>query len=119
MQSKLRELSILRTWILGDSVLQLTITEYLFLNYKHKAEGELTKIKFNSLWKLSLWSSSKFKFIFIYAYEQGEELTGGRERVSIQADSVEAVIAAIYLDNGLEKAKKFIFNNFSDIIKKQ
>ena len=49
---------------------------------------------------------------------KGEELTGGRERISILADSVEAVIAAIYLDCGLEKAKTFIMNNFEDIIKK-
>ena len=49
---------------------------------------------------------------------KGEELTGGRERISIQADAVEAIIAAVYLDKGLEVAKEFILINFNDIINK-
>ncbi|MEG0367399.1 MAG: putative dsRNA-binding protein, partial [Coprobacillus sp.] len=49
---------------------------------------------------------------------RGEELTGGRERVSIQADAVEAVLAAIYLDSGIDCVRTFILNNFKNTIKK-
>jgi ribonuclease-3 len=49
---------------------------------------------------------------------RGEEMTGGRQRISIQADAVEAVIAAIYLDKGIEEAKKFILREFKEIINK-
>ena len=49
---------------------------------------------------------------------KGEELTGGRERVSILADCVEAVLAAIYLDKGFEEVKKYILKNFKGIISK-
>ena len=49
---------------------------------------------------------------------KGEELTGGRERTSIQADALEAVIAAVYLDKGIEVANDFILRNFKDVIDK-
>lgn len=104
---------------LGDSVLQLCITEYLFLNYRDKGEGELTKIRAlivceNSLYELaSKWELGSFMYM-----SKGEELTGGRNRVSILADCVEAIIAAIYLDKGIETAKKFILKNFMTTIKK-
>ena len=106
-----------RLEFLGDSVLQLTITEYLFVNCKHKTEGELTKIRSlivceNSLYKVA----QKLNLASFIRMSKGEELTGGRERVSIQADAVEAVIAAIYLDKGIETVKKFILENFKDII---
>lgn len=108
-----------RLEFLGDSVLQLTITEYLFTNYKHKTEGELTKIRSLIVCENSLYEvAQNLNLSSFMLMSKGEELTGGRERVSIQSDSVEAVIAAIYLDNGLEKAKEFIFENFKDIIKK-
>lgn len=104
---------------LGDAVLQLTITEYLFLNCKDKYEGELTKIRSlivceNSLYEIAkIWSVGKY-----INMSRGEVLTGGRSRVSILADCVEAIIAAIYLDSGLDKAKEFILENFMYIIKK-
>ena len=108
-----------RLEFLGDSVLQLTITEYLFTNYKYKTEGELTKIRSLIVCENSLYEvAQNLNLSSFMLMSKGEELTGGRERVSIQSDSVEAVIAAIYLDNGLEKAKEFIFENFKDIIKK-
>lgn len=108
-----------RLEFLGDSVLQLCITEYLFINYKSKAEGELTKLRSLIVCENSLHSVAKKinlgKFIRM---SKGEEMTGGRERTSIQADAVEAVIAAIYLDKGIEEAKKFILREFKDIINK-
>ena len=86
-----------RLEFLGDSVLQLTITEYLFSNYKNKLEGELTRLRSLIVCENSLYNVA---------------------RISIQADAVEAIIAAIYLDKGLEVAKEFILTNFNDIIKK-
>ncbi|PRR84164.1 ribonuclease III [Clostridium vincentii] len=108
-----------RLEFLGDSVLQLCITEYLFVNYKNKSEGELTKIRSlivceNSLYKVA----RKINLSEFIRMSRGEELTGGRERISIQADAVEAVLAAIYLDRGIEEANKFIMEKFMDIISK-
>lgn len=106
-----------RLEFLGDSVLQLCITEYLFTNYKKKAEGELTKLRSLIVCENSLYSVAQnlglSKFIRM---SKGEELTGGRERKSIQADAVEAVIAAIYIDRGIEEANKFILREFKSII---
>lgn len=108
-----------RLEFLGDSVLQLTITEYLFKKFNNKSEGELTKIRSLIVCENSLFEiSKKLKLSYYIRMSKGEELTGGRERVSIQADAVEAVIAAIYLDQGLEVAKNFILVNFEEVINK-
>ena len=108
-----------RLEFLGDSVLQLTITEYLFIKYSHKSEGELTKIRSLIVCENSLFQIAKNLELASYIrMSKGEELTGGRERASLLADAVEAVIASIYLDKGLEVAKKFILDYFDPIIKK-
>lgn len=104
---------------LGDSILQLCITEYLFLNYKNKSEGELTKIRSLIVCENSLYEiGKKLNLGYFIRMSKGEELTGGRERVSIIADSVEALLAAIYLDKGLEFAKDYILGHFREIINK-
>lgn len=108
-----------RLEFLGDSVLQLCITEYLFTNYMNKSEGELTKIRSlivceNSLFEIAdKWQLGKY-----INMSKGEELTGGRKRVSIQADCIEAIIAAIYLDKGMEDTREFIIRNFKNTIEK-
>ncbi|SUY47277.1 ribonuclease III [Clostridium putrefaciens] len=108
-----------RLEFLGDSVLQLCITEYLFNNYKQKSEGDLTKLRSlivceNSLYEIALmWGIGRHMRM-----SRGEELTGGRDRVSIQADCVEAVIAAVYLDKGIDYVTDFILKNFEEIINK-
>lgn len=108
-----------RLEFLGDSVLQLTITEHLYNNYKNKSEGELTKIRALIVCENSLFEiAKKMKLGKIIRMSKGEELTGGRDRISIQADCVEALIAAIYLDNGIEYAKNFILKHFNDVISK-
>lgn len=108
-----------RLEFLGDSVLQLCITEYLFKNYLDKAEGELTKIRSLIVCENSLFEIAKKLDLGNYIrMSKGEELTGGRNRTSIQADAVEAVLAAIYLDKGLEFSREFILNQFRDIIDK-
>ncbi|OFI07695.1 ribonuclease 3 [Clostridium acetireducens DSM 10703] len=108
-----------RLEFLGDSVLQLCISELLFKKYKDKSEGELTKLRSLIVCETSLYNISlKWNLGEYINMSKGEELTGGRERVSILADCVEAIIAAIYLDEGYEAAKKFIVYNFNNIIEK-
>lgn len=108
-----------RLEFLGDSVLQISISEYLFLTYTNKSEGELTKRRALIVCENSLYEIAKRWGIGNYIkMSKGEELTGGRERVSILADCVEAIIAAVYIDSGFEKAKEFIIENFKDTIDK-
>ena len=83
-----------RLEFLGDSVLQLTITEYLFSNYKNKLEGELTRLRSLIVCENSLYNvARKLGISDFIMMSKGEELTGGRDRISIQADAVEAIIA--------------------------
>lgn len=108
-----------RLEFLGDSVLQLCISEYLFSKYVNKSEGELTKRRALIVCENSLYEIAKRWGIGRYIkMSKGEELTGGRERVSILADCVEAIIAAIYIDSGFERSKEFIIDNFKDTIEK-
>lgn len=108
-----------RLEFLGDSVLQLVITEYLFLNYKDKLEGELSKKRALIVCENSLFSiAQNLKLGEYIKMSKGEELTGGRERVSILADTVEAVIASIYLDKGIDIVREFILKSFNNIIEK-
>lgn len=106
-----------RLEFLGDSVLQLCISEYLFLKYRNKSEGELTKKRALIVCENSLYHVAKKWNVGKYIkMSKGEEITGGRNRISILGDCVEAVIAGIYLNFGYEKTSKFIIENFKDII---
>ncbi len=108
-----------RLEFLGDTVLELVISEYLFSNNKNESEGYLTKIRALIVCENSLFEVAKKWNLGKYIYmSKGEELTGGRTRVSILADAVEAIIAAIYLDRGIEVIREFILSNFEFIIKK-
>ena len=108
-----------RLEFLGDAVLQLCITEYLFNNFKSKSEGDLTKTRSLIVCENSLYEIAKKLHLGEYIrMSKGEELTGGRERISIQADAVEAVIAAVYLDKGIGFVRDFILLHFEEIIKK-
>ena len=108
-----------RLEFLGDSVLQLCITEYLFINLNNKSEGELTKIRALIVCENSLYEIAKKWDVGNYInMSKGEELTGGRYRVSILADCVEAILCSIYLDGGYYIAKDFIIKNFMETINK-
>jgi ribonuclease III len=108
-----------RLEFLGDSVLQLCITEYLFSRFKGMPEGELTRMRALIVCEASLFNIAKSWDLGQYLFmSRGEELTGGRERISILADAVEAVIASIYLDKGMETAREFILRNFEETIMK-
>ena len=106
-----------RLEFLGDSVLGIIISDYLFKNETELPEGELTKLRANIVCEESLSEvSKKIELGTHMLLGKGEEATGGRERVSILADAVEAVIAAIYLDGGIENARKFVLTQMDEII---
>lgn len=98
-----------RLEFLGDSVLSVVVSDYLYKHLDSVAEGDLTKLRASLVCEKSLHVFAQQielgKFILL---GKGEENTGGRERPSILADAFEAVIAAIYLDGGMEAARKHI-----------
>ena len=106
-----------RLEFLGDSALGLTISEYIFEKYKHLPEGELTKMRASVVCEASLARQARNIGLGQYLLlGKGEELTGGRDRESILADALEALIGAIYIDGGIEESRKFVLNYFMDSI---
>lgn len=102
---------------LGDAVLQLAITEKIYKDFQDKTEGELTKLRALIVCEASLHLVAKKWMLGKHIrMSKGEEITGGRQRPALLADAVEAVIAAVYLDQGMEEAKAFVIENFQDII---
>ena len=94
---------------LGDAVLELVTSDFLFKNYKQMSEGEMTKLRASLVCDPALAIDAREinlqDFIFL---GKGEENTGGRNRDSIVSDAFEALIGAIYLDGGMDEATKFI-----------
>lgn len=98
-----------RLEFLGDAVLELLSSEFLFDSYPDKTEGELTKIRASLVSENPLAAvAKKLGLNDFLMLGKGEETTGGRERASITSDAVEALIGAIYLDGGMEPARKFV-----------
>lgn len=98
-----------RLEFLGDSVLSVVVSKYLFENLSDKPEGQLTKLRASIVCEHSLFPfAEKIGLGDAIMMGKGEENTGGRHRRSILADAFEALIAAIYLDGGLEAASRFI-----------
>ena len=110
-----------RLEFLGDAVLEVTSSEYLFHNYPDLPEGDLTKLRASIVCEPTLALCTKE--IELGSYLQlgkGEEHTGGRHRDSIVSDAMEALIGAIYLDGGFANAKEFILKYImKDIENKQ
>ena len=97
-----------RQEFLGDAVLSIIVSDYLFNNYT-VPEGDLTKLRAALVCERSLDVMAKKIGLGDYLrLGHGEEMTGGRTRPSIIADAFEALIAAIYLDSGIESAREFV-----------
>ncbi|MBQ7957491.1 MAG: ribonuclease III [Clostridia bacterium] len=97
-----------RLEFLGDSVLGFITAEYYYKN-STLPEGELTRLRAATVCEKALFEFSKeIELGSKLLLGKGEENTGGRERASINSDAFEAIIAAIYLDGGIEEAKKFV-----------
>lgn len=108
-----------RLEFLGDAVLNFVVAEYLFKNYPHQAEGELTKIRARVVCEQALSQIAEHLNLGKYLLlGKGEEKSGGRTRQSILADAMEAVIGAVYLDQGYETVRQFILDNLEDTIRK-
>lgn len=98
-----------RLEFLGDSVLGVVVADYLFKNFPDMPEGQLTKNRAELVCEKALCGYSRQLHLGDYLYlSHGERNSGGRTRSSILADAFEAVIAAIYMDGGAEKARSFI-----------
>ncbi len=102
---------------LGDSILEFISSEYIYHNYPNLKEGEMTKVRASVVCEDSLQKIAKMHNFSDFLYLGKSERTSQKEvRPAIMADSIEAVIAAIFLDGGLEEAKKFILNNLAESI---
>lgn len=100
-----------RLEFLGDAVLEVTTSEYLYLEHTEMKEGELTKLRASIVCEPSLAFCARSIQLGDYIYlGKGEDATGGRHRDSILSDALEALIGAIYLDGGFASAKQFIEN---------
>lgn len=98
-----------RLEFLGDAVLELTVSEYLYRLYPDRPEGELTKLRASIVCEPSLVKfAESLDFGRYVLLGKGEELTGGRSRPALLADVFEAFVGALYLDQGLATVKVFL-----------
>ena len=105
---------------LGDAVLEFVVSNYLFKNYHQLKEGKMTKVRATVVCEKSLHKVAlKYNFGDILYLGKSEKKSGGNEKAAILADSVEAVIAAIYEDGGINQAEKFILNNLKVAIEQE
>lgn len=106
-----------RLEFLGDAVLSITVSRFIFDRFPEYPEGDLTKLRSQVVCEdtLSLVAANLNigKYLLL---GKGEEASGGRERKSILADAVEAIIAAIYIDGGYRKAEIFVLDNLTKYI---
>jgi len=108
-----------RLEFLGDAILELVVSEYLYKNYSSLNEGQMTKIRAITVCEPSLAQIAKQLGLGEYLIlGKGEENTGGRYKNSILADTFEALIGAIYIDRGYKDAYNFIINNLETVILK-
>lgn len=101
---------------LGDSILEFIISQYLYKNYNKLSEGEMTKVRANVVCEDSLYEIAKKHNFSDFLNLGNSEKHSQNSKKAIMADSVEAVIAAIYLDSNLDNAKKFILDNLAETI---
>lgn len=107
-----------RLEFLGDAVLELIISDYLFNDYPQYTEAELSKIKAYAVQEATLADiASRLGIGSHLQLGKGEDASGGRKKPSLLANAFEAILAAIYLDGGFKKAKDFTLKNLEGKIK--
>ncbi|SER05588.1 ribonuclease-3 [Gracilibacillus ureilyticus] len=100
-----------RLEFLGDAVLELGVSQYLFREFKDMAEGDLTKLRASIVCEPALVKFAEdLKFNQYVLLGKGEEMTGGRNRPALLADVFEAFIGALYLDQGYDQVISFLKN---------
>jgi len=105
-----------RLEFLGDAVLNIVTSEYIYKNFPNLPEGEMTKTRASIVCEGSLMKcATKISLGRFLLLGKGEENTGGRTRTSILSDAFEALIGAIYLDAGLKEAGNFIFSAMKEL----
>ncbi|UFJ42078.1 ribonuclease III [Brevibacillus humidisoli] len=98
-----------RLEFLGDAVLELTVSQFLYKSFPNMSEGEMTKLRAAIVCEPSLVKFAELlQFGELVLLGKGEELTGGRQRPALLADVFEAFIGALYLDQGLEVVFRFM-----------
>lgn len=98
-----------RLEFLGDAVLEISVSDYLYRNNPGMPEGEMSRIRASIVCEQTLaFCSRDIKLGSFLLLGKGEEMTGGRKRESIVSDAIEALIGAIYLDGGFANAKEFV-----------
>jgi ribonuclease-3 len=105
-----------RLEFLGDAVLGMVVAQYLFLQYPDLPEGELTKIRAAVVCEPTLASRSRDLQVGQWMRFGRGELQSGRERDSILADAFEAIVGALFLDGGLEVARRFILAQLAPLV---
>lgn len=109
-----------RLEFLGDAVLELVSSDFLFSKYPTMPEGQLSKLRASLVCEPALAAAAKrISLQDYFLLGKGEEATGGRGKESIACDIMEAVIGAIYRDSGIEEAKKLIFTYILDDIEQK
>ena len=109
-----------RLEFLGDAVLEIVTSDFLYHHYKEMLEGELTRFRASIVCEPTLAGFSKEIDLGRYLLlGKGEENSGGRSRTSVLSDSVEALIGAIYLDGGIESARNFICSTLLKNVEKR
>ncbi|MGI6715737.1 MAG: ribonuclease III [Eubacteriales bacterium] len=107
-----------RLEFLGDSVLSIIVSDYIYKNYRSFDEGDLTKIRAAVVCESTLAGFAKSISLGDYILlGKGEEASDGRKRKSILSDAFEALIAAVYLDGGIEKARDFLLPKVAEAAK--
>ncbi|GHU78236.1 ribonuclease 3 [Clostridia bacterium] len=104
-----------RLEFLGDAVLEIVISEWIYKNHPKMSEGDMSRLRASYVREETL--SDVMRQFHLNKYlmmGNGEEQSGGRERSSIIADAFEAIVGAVFLDGGLEPAKKFILGKLSE-----
>ncbi len=108
-----------RLEFLGDSVLSIVVSDYIYKNYSSFDEGDLTKVRAAVVCEKTLAGFARdIDLGGFIKLGHGEIVTNGRNRPSILSDAFEALIAAIYLDGGMENAEKFILPRIINAIRK-
>lgn len=100
-----------RLEFLGDAILEMITSEFLYNNYAKKAEGELSKLRASIVCEYCLADCARtLHYGDFVSLSKGEQISGGADRDSILCDLFESVLGAIYLDGGIEPAKKYVYD---------
>ena len=106
-----------RLEFLGDAVLQLAVTHYLYRAYPDLPEGEMAKVRASVVSEPALAELARaFGVGPVVKLGKGEEATGGREKSSILADAMESLLGAVYLDAGFDRARMVVMEHWTDLI---